>query len=155
MVGGIVGPSGVGVVAMGQRMLRVGNRIGVWMYKALDGRWASGSKDVHVLMLTTPGRRTGVPRSTCVRYVDTPDGLLVWGTGSGSPRDPDWFRNLRAAQTTDVQIGAVHTTMRARELTGPELETVWTDVVLREDPRIARFAAKARRTIPVAVLEPA
>ena len=140
---------------MGKRMLRAGNRIGVWMYKTLDGRLASGSKDVHVLMLTTPGRRTGVPRSTCVRYVDTPDGLLVWGTGSGSRQDPDWFRNLRAEQTTDVQIGAVHTSMCARELTGPELHTVWTDVILREDPRIGRFATKARRTIPVAVLKPA
>jgi deazaflavin-dependent oxidoreductase (nitroreductase family) len=89
-----------------------------------------------------------------VRYVDTPDGLLVWGTGSGSRRDPDWFRNLRAAQTTDVQIGALHTSMHAQELTGPELDTAWTDVILREDPRISRFAAKARRTIPVAVLKP-
>jgi deazaflavin-dependent oxidoreductase (nitroreductase family) len=136
-------------------MLRIGNRIGVWMYRTLDGRLASGSKDVHVLMLTTPGRRTGVPRSTCVRYLETADGLMVWGTGSGSRQDPDWFRNLRAAGTTDVQIGAEHQRMRLRELTGPERSAAWTDVILREDPRIGRFATKARRTIPVAVLEPA
>lgn len=139
---------------MGRRMLRFGNRIGVWMYRTLDGRLASGSKDVHVLMLTTPGRRTGVPRSTCVRYLETPDGLVVWGTGSGSRQDPDWFRNLRAAETTDVQIGAKHSPMHPRELTGPERLTVWTNVILREDPGIGRFATKARRTIPVAVLEP-
>lgn len=139
---------------MGKRMLRVGNRIGVWLYKASDGRLGSGSKDVHVLMLTTPGRRTGVPRSTCVRYVETADGLLVWGTGSGSRQDPDWFRNLRAADTTDVQVGDEHTRMRARELTGVERSAIWTDVILREDPGIGRFATKARRTIPVAVLEP-
>lgn len=124
------------------------------MYRTLNGRLASGSKDVHVLTLTTPGRRTGTPRSTCVRYIETADGLLVWGTGSGSPRDPDWFRNLRAAGDTDVQIGARHTRMRCRELTAAERATAWTDVILREDPRIARFATKARRTIPVAVLTP-
>ena len=139
---------------MGRRMLRFGNRIGVWMYRTLDGRLASGSKDVHVLMLTTPGRRTGELRSTCVRYLDTPDGLIVWGTGSGSRQDPDWFRNLRAAETTDVQIGAKHSLMHARELTGPERHTVWTNVILREDSRIGRFATKGKRTIPVAVLEP-
>ncbi len=88
---------------MGKRMMRIGNHIGVWMYRTLDGRLASGSKDVHVLMLTTPGRRTGLPRSTCVRYLETPDGLMVWGTGSGSPQVPAWFRNLRAVETTDVQ----------------------------------------------------
>ena len=74
-----------------RRWLRMGNRIGVWMFRRLDGRLASGSKDVHVLMITTPGRRTGIPRSTCVRYLESPEGLVVWGTGSGSPRDPDWF----------------------------------------------------------------
>jgi deazaflavin-dependent oxidoreductase (nitroreductase family) len=49
-------------------------------------------------MITTPGRRTGTPRSTCVRYLERPEGLVVWGTGSGSPQDPDWFRNLRVAK---------------------------------------------------------
>lgn len=52
---------------------------------------------MQVLLITVPGRRTGVPRSTCVRFLTTPEGPVVWGTGSGSPRDPDWFRNLRAA----------------------------------------------------------
>ena len=74
-------------------MTRVGNHIGVWMYRTLNGRLSSGSKDVHVLMITTPGRRTGIPRSTCVRYLETSAGLVVWGTGSGSRRDPDWFEN--------------------------------------------------------------
>lgn len=45
--------------AFRHRMTRAGNRIGVWMYRTLDGRLSSGSKDVHVLMVTTPGRRTG------------------------------------------------------------------------------------------------
>lgn len=144
----------MGVVAMSRRMTRIGGQIGVWMYRTLDGRLASGSKDVHVLMLTTPGRRTGVPRSTCVRYLETADGLLVWGTGAGSRQDPDWFRNLRAVETTDVQLRAKHVRMHARELTGAERDEAWTGVILREDPRIGRFAVKAHRTIPVALLTP-
>jgi deazaflavin-dependent oxidoreductase (nitroreductase family) len=113
---------------------------------------ASGSKDVHVLMLTTPGRRTGVPRSTCVRYLETSDGLLVWGTGSGSRQDPDWFHNLRAVESTDVQLGARHVQMHARELTGAERDSTWTGVILPADPRIGKYAVKAHRTIPVALL---
>lgn len=85
------------VSTLKHRWTRVGNRIGVWTYRVLDGRLSSASKDVHVLMLTSPGHRTGIPRSTCVRYLDTPEGYVVWGTGGGSPKDPDWFRNLRAA----------------------------------------------------------
>lgn len=137
-----------------RRMTRAGNRIGVWMYRTLDGRLSSGSKDVHVLMVTTPGRRTGIPRSTCVRYLDTAEGFLVWGTGSGSPQDPDWFRNLRKADTADVQVRARRLRVRPRELLGEERERVWREVVLAQAPEVTKFEQRAGRTIPVAVLTP-
>jgi deazaflavin-dependent oxidoreductase (nitroreductase family) len=137
-----------------RRLTRIGNRIGVWSYRALGGRLASGSRDVHVLLITTPGRRTGVPHSTCVRFLDTDGGLLVWGTGSGSPHDPDWFRNLRAADTADVQVRAEHFRVRPRELLGAERDAVWRDTVLARAPAVAKYAAKAGRTIPVALLTP-
>jgi deazaflavin-dependent oxidoreductase (nitroreductase family) len=137
-----------------RRFTRAGNRIGVWMYRTLDGRLSSGSKDVHVLMITTPGRRTGVPRSTCVRYLETDEGYVVWGSGSGSPQDPDWFRNLRRAEVADVQVRAAHLKVRARELVGTEREAMWNDVVLAEAPEVEKFARRAGRTIPVAVLRP-
>jgi hypothetical protein len=43
---------------------------------------------------------------------------------------------------------------RPRELTCYERHIVWTDVILREDTGIGRFATKVKRTIGVAVLEP-
>ena len=135
-------------------MKHTGGQIGVWMYKRLDGRLSSGSKDVHVLMITTPGRRTGRPRSTCVRYLELPEGYVVWGTGSGSKTDPDWFRNLRKADIADVQIMADHLKARPHELVGAERDAMWRDVVLAEAPEVEKFARKAGRTIPVAVLEP-
>jgi RNA polymerase subunit RPABC4/transcription elongation factor Spt4 len=38
-------------------------------------------------------------------------------------------------------------------LVGPELSTTWTDVVLAQAPEVARYARKAGRTIPVALLQ--
>jgi deazaflavin-dependent oxidoreductase (nitroreductase family) len=137
-----------------RRFLRTGNRIGVWMYRTLDGRLSSGSKHVHVLMITTPGRRTGVPRSTCVRFLEIPEGYVVWGTGSGSRQDPDWFKNLRLSSTADVQIRDRHFIARPRELLGEERDTMWRDTILAEAPEVSRYADKAGRTIPVAVLAP-
>lgn len=139
---------------MATRLLRMSNRFAAWTYRTLDGRFSSGSKRVTVLMLTTPGRRTGVPRSTCVRFLERPDGLLVWGTGSGSRRDPDWFRNLRAAGETDVQVRDRRFHARLRELEGAERDRTWREVVLAEAPEVERFADKADRTIPIALLEP-
>lgn len=137
---------------MNQRVTRLGNRIGVGMYRLLDGRWASGLRYVPVLLVTTPGRRTGLPRSTCVRYLETADGLLVWGTGSGSLRDPDWFQNLRAAGRADVQVLADRFEASFRELAGAERDAVWRETVLAEAPEVVTFARRAGRTIPVAVL---
>jgi deazaflavin-dependent oxidoreductase (nitroreductase family) len=137
-----------------RRLMRIGNRIGVWMYRTLNGHLSSGSKNVHVLMITSPGRRTGVPRSTCVRYLETDGGLVVWGTGSGSPQDPDWFRNLRAAgDAVEIQVMKERRQVRPRELFGAERDAVWNDVVLAEAPGVERYARRAGREIPVAVLE--
>ncbi len=132
----------------------MGNRIGVWMYRRLDGRFSSGSRDVHVLMITTPGRRTGIDRSTCVRYLETPAGLVVWGTGSGSRRDPDWFQNLRRSPTSRVQLRDRELLVRPRELHGDERDAMWRGTILAEAPEVAKYERKAGRTIPVAVLEP-
>ena len=137
---------------MTRRLTRIGNRIGVALYRGLDGRLSSGSRDVHVLLITTPGRRTGRPRSTCVRYLDTAEGWLVWGSGSGSPRDPDWFQNLRTAGRADVQVRADRFEVEARELEGARRDDVWRQTVLVEAPEVAKFARRAGRTIPVAVL---
>jgi deazaflavin-dependent oxidoreductase (nitroreductase family) len=130
---------------------RTGNRIGVWMYRVLDGRMSSGKK-AHVLMITTPGRRTGIPRSTCVRYLETPEGLVVWGTGSGSHRDPDWFENLRQVTVAQVQVRERHCEATVRELLGDERDAMWRDTILAQAPEVVRYAHKAGRTIPVAVL---
>jgi deazaflavin-dependent oxidoreductase (nitroreductase family) len=124
-----------------------------WMYRASDGRLLS-TKNAKVLMITTPGRRTGVLHSTCVRYLRTPEGFLVWGTASGAPRDPDWFRNLRKVTVADVQVGAQTVRVRPRELLAEERTLTWQDVVLAQAPEVDKYAHRAGRTIPVALLEP-
>ena len=139
---------------MSRSWARTGNRIGVWMYRRLGGRLSGGGKKVQVLMITTPGRRTGIPRSTCVRFLESPQGLVVWGTGAGSRRDPDWFENLRRVPVADVQVRTRHFEAAVRELVGDERDAMWRDTILSQAPGVIRYADKAGRTIPVAVLEP-
>jgi F420H(2)-dependent quinone reductase len=139
---------------MKRRLTRIGNRIGVWLYRVSNGRLGSGSKNVRVLMITTPGRRTGIPRSTCVRYLDTAEGFVVWGTASGARHDPDWFRNLRRASVAEVQVRDRRMLVRPRELIGDERDAIWKGVVLARAPEVSKYAKRAGRTIPVAVLQP-
>lgn len=128
--------------------------IGTALYRRSGGRLAGGSDDAPVLLLTVPGRRTGLPRSACVRTIPHDGGYLVWGTGSGSPTDPDWFRNLRRARTGEARLGNQPFRFSARELTGDEREQVWNDVILAHLPAVDRYARRAGRRIPVALLTP-
>lgn len=123
------------------------------MYRTLDGRLSSGAS-ARVLVITTPGRRTGSLRSTCVRYLEGPEGLIVWGTGSGSRKDPDWFENLRQVNVADVQVRARKFQAGVLELVGADRDATWADVVLVQAPGVIKYAKKAGRTIPVAVLTP-
>ena len=79
------------------------HRIGFRMYGNLDRRLASGRGTVHVLMITTPGRRTGIPRSSCVRCLETLTGMVVWGSGSGSPRGGGLDREPAPTDEAEVQ----------------------------------------------------
>ena len=136
------------VTTFKRRLVRIGNRISVWMYRASDGRLVSYNKSAKVLMITTPGRRTGVLHSTCVRYLETPEGFLVWGTASGAPRDPDWFRNLRKAKVADVQIGAKTLQVRPRELLADERDATWKNIVLAQAPEVEKYAQTSRPDDP-------
>ena len=129
-------------------------RMGAWMYRRMGGRGMGGTAEAPVVMLTTPGRRTGLPRSTCVRALRRQEGYLVWGTASGAPRDPDWFRNLRAAGETELQVRSRSRHAWARELLGDERDEAWENAILTALPGVAKYARKAGRTIPVAILTP-
>jgi deazaflavin-dependent oxidoreductase (nitroreductase family) len=134
-------------------MVALGNRIGVGLHRVAHGR-LDGFGDQTVLMITSPGRRTGRPRSTMVRYLEHDGGYLVWGTASGAPSDPDWFRNLRHTTRARIEIGRDAQDVEVEELAGPERDRVWRDVVLAQVPGVARYERKAGRTIPVAALRP-
>ena len=137
-----------------RRFAAAGNRIGVFLHRAAGGR-LDAFGDTTVLMITSPGRRTGLPRSTMVRYLeDDGGGYLVWGTASGAPHDPDWFRNLRRTPRARIEIGRDAQDVDAEELTGAERDRVWREVVLARAPGVARYERKAGRVIPVARLTP-
>jgi deazaflavin-dependent oxidoreductase (nitroreductase family) len=136
-----------------RRFTRTGNRIGLWLHRVARGRLDSAHPG-EVLMVTSPGRRSGVPRSTMVRFLEHDGGYLVWGTGSGSPTDPDWFRNLRHAERARIEIGTQGLDVRPEVLDGEERDRVWREVVLARVPGVAKYERKSGRTIPVALLRP-
>lgn len=135
--------------------MRTGNRLGVRLYRWSGGRVGGrGADRVPVLLLTVPGRKTGRPRTTPVGYFEDGGSYLVVGSGGGMPDDPQWFKNLRATTSADVEIGRTRLTTSVTELAGDARDRAFTDVVLSRSPRFAKYETKSGRRMPVARLTP-
>lgn len=106
------------------------------------------------LMLTTTGRRSGLPRTNPLTYARDGDGYVVIGSNWGRPRQPAWALNLLADPTAVVRLGGREIAVRARLTTGEERERLFA-LLLREWPAYATYVERAAgRDIPVFVLDP-
>jgi deazaflavin-dependent oxidoreductase (nitroreductase family) len=137
-----------------RRLTRWSNRLGVWLYRRSRGRLGGPGRGTTIAVLTVPGRTTGRSRANALGLHRYGADYLVAGTGNGSPREPDWFRNLRATPRADLQIRGTHLEVGVRVTSGDERDRLWRDVILSQAPWRARYARKAGRVIPVAVLTP-
>jgi deazaflavin-dependent oxidoreductase (nitroreductase family) len=77
------------------------------------------------IQITTPGRKTGIPRTTPLQYVPDGNTLLVVGSNWGSDKHPAWSVNLMAAQQVSIRRRGEQFTASARMLTGTEREQAW------------------------------
>lgn len=76
----------------------------VRVYRATKGRLWNKMLGMPVLLLTVAGRRTGQLRTKPVIYFEDGGAYVVTGSLGGEPKEPLWFRNLRAAKTATVEV---------------------------------------------------
>ncbi|WP_408897980.1 nitroreductase family deazaflavin-dependent oxidoreductase [Nocardioides sp. R1-1] len=105
------------------------------------------------LMLTVPGRKSGVPRTTPLLCVPWQGGWLIAGSHFGGPKAPAWTHNLRAAETVEVRYNGRTARCTWRELTGAEKERAWGHM-LTIWPNYAKYVEWTDRVIPVFLLTP-
>lgn len=100
------------------------------------------------LVLTAPGRRSGILRSTPLLCVPDQGTWLVAGSYFGSPSMPAWVHNLRAAGGATVTVDAHSCEVSAEELSGEQRAAAWA-TMLRTWPNYAHYEARTDRLIPV------
>ncbi|MEV4145583.1 nitroreductase family deazaflavin-dependent oxidoreductase [Amycolatopsis sp. NPDC049691] len=130
---------------------RLANKLAVALYRRGLGRTA---KRRPVLLLTVAGRRTGSPHTVPVAYFDHDGGYLVAASAGGAKREPQWFRNIRAADDAQVRVGDRARDVDVRIPDAAERDRLWRDVVLRRAPFFADYERKSGRTIPLCLLTP-
>ena len=137
-----------------RRVMRVGNAVGVWVYRTSGGRLGGkGKGGSPVLVLTVKGRKSGREFSCPVAYFERDGGYLVVGSAGGLPDDPQWFKNLRASDRAVVQVGDRRDDVAVRILGGAERDDAFAQV-LRENPAFSGYEGKSGRTMPLALLTP-
>ena len=122
-------------------------------YLASGGAEGHESKGVHVLVLATTGRRTGIPRRTCLIYGTEGEDFVVVASKGGADEDPAWFKNLQADPSVGVQVGTRRFTARARVASPAERRLLWPRMA-RIFPLYDEYARKTDREIPVVLLTP-
>lgn len=130
--------------------------LGVWVMRRTKGGIAHGRlmrligapRELHVLLLTTRGRRTGKERTVVLQYFPDGDAMVVAAANDGGSSHPGWYLNLRADADAQVEIGDRTMRVRAEELP-PKVAADWWQRILRLDPSYARYQRATERTIPI------
>ncbi len=86
-----------------------------------------------ILLLTTTGRRSGLPRITPLQYEEV-DGVLYVGSARGVKAD--WFRNISCNPRVRVQVGSRAFEAAAEAVTDPCRIADFLELRLKRHPRM-------------------
>jgi len=129
-------------------------RIDRWLGRLTRGRVVSLGM-APSLVLTTTGRRSGLPRSNPLQYFRDGGDLVVIASNWGGDRDPLWAGNLDADPTASVALDGRELPVTAREVTGPDRDALWR-VIVDQWPGYEVYRTRAsHRTLRIFRLTPA
>jgi len=134
---------------------RVAHRIDRPVYKVSGGRWtfASAISGLPVVMLTTTGAKSGLPRTVPVLGLPVDSGMVVIASNFGQHRQPAWHYNLQARPEGEIAVRGISRPFRARVAEGEERERIWRQG-LEVYPGWSQYEERAsHRRIHVYVLE--
>ncbi|MFN8598396.1 MAG: nitroreductase/quinone reductase family protein [Anaerolineae bacterium] len=93
-----------------------------------------------VLLLTTTGRKSGLPRTTALQYEEI-DGAIYLGSSKGT--HADWFQNLVANPCVSVRVKARQFSGLAEPVTDPSRIADFLELRLKRHPQMVGAIFKA------------
>lgn len=121
-------------------------------FRSRHGEVGGYFEGARLILLTTTGARTGNRHTAPLGYLHDGDGsVLVIASAGGSPKHPDWYRNITADPRVTVETGAFTYEAEAVVLQGEERDRAFARAV-EDEPGWAEYQAKTDRTIPVVAL---
>ena len=106
-----------------------------------------------MLILTSTGVKSGLPRESPLCHVVGGEGYVIAASKGGHPQHPHWFLNLLANPDVTVEVGDEKFSAVASVPEESERRRLY-DALVAEMPFFARFKeVSTEREIPVVVLQ--
>jgi deazaflavin-dependent oxidoreductase (nitroreductase family) len=93
-----------------------------------------------VLLLTTTGRKSGLPRLTPLQYEEIDE---IYYVASARGTAADWYRNLEAEPNVEVEIQGKRLEALAETIIDPKRVADFLQVRLERRPRMMRLMLRA------------
>lgn len=130
-------------------------RTDIQLFRATGGRLSLlglGAGNVPVLLLTTIGRKTGLPRTVALLYLKDDDRYVIVASKGGMPKHPAWYLNLQANPQVEIEVGRHKLTRKARTANPEEHKQLWPKLV-KLYKGYQTYQNRTERDIPIVILE--
>jgi len=128
-----------------------------WNRKVIEEFRANGGKvggqfaGAPMILVHHFGAKSGVERVSPMVYFTDGDRMLIVASAAGSPKNPDWYHNLKARPKADVEVGTETFPVVVEELQTDERAQKWAQITTAM-PGFAEYQEKTSRVIPVLAL---
>ena len=123
----------------------------IWLYRATGGLLGHRLGPQHTLLLTTTGRKSGLPRTQPLTYFRPERDLVLVASNWGSDQPPAWYFNIVAQPHVRVQLKRDTFDAEAQVASDEERDRLWPAVVA-QNPQYGRYQAGTSRKIPMVFL---
>ena len=130
-------------------------RLHVRSYRLTRGILGGNLVVARILLLTTMGRKSGLARTTPLRYLRHDDAYMVAASNWGKTSHPAWYYNLSANPDVEIQIMGRHMRASAEIISqGEERDRLYQRFV-EADKRFEQYPKTAGgRSIPIVIFRP-
>ncbi len=127
---------------------RAFNRSVVDEFLANGGKVGGPFAGHDLLLLTTRGAKSGLPRLVPLSYLSVDGAMIVIASLAGADVDPAWAHNLRAHPRAHADLGSQNYDVLARELSRTERDAMFPKIAAVE-PIYAEYQSRTARVIPL------
>lgn len=121
-------------------------------FRANNGTVGGPWTGVPLLLLTTTGVKSGLPRTNPLGYCMVDGRIVVIASYNGAPEHPAWYRNLVTNPIVTIESGSERFTARALSLEGESWDRAHAEF-LHRNAEIATHHARTTRKIPYVAFE--